>query len=432
MNTPTISDENWHALTSKFTLDLDQTAGSLGALQRKRKIASGDVLLRLCLLYGFCCFSLREAACRAGLAELVDLADVSLLERLERCGPWLEALLCNLLAQRASEQLARPLPRLQVCIVDATVITIPGSKGTDWRVHLGLDLARQRIDSVEVTDAHGGESLRRFAPAPAERASGGKLLIGDRAYGKGIFAGISSGHEVLTRITWQNLPLMSPDGAVLEPLACCRDMQEGQVWEFDVLTQPTAEVPAVPGRFIVVRKTDAARDEAIRRLKKERKHGRAPSKETLEACAYIFMFTSLPREQASAEEVAQMYRLRWQIEIAFKRMKQVQKLGHMNAKKPALCRVALLSKLIGILLTEETVEKWGDFSPWQLEGELVSDDPDCHLLDGPMDGSLQTELEPDPGRLHPKATQGHNTQQSQTTPTSRQTRSHIGNQLCLT
>ena len=54
----------------------------------------------------------------------------------------------------------------------------------------------------------------------------------------------------------------------------------------------------------------------------------------IEAAAYIFVVTSLTEEQASAEQLLDLYRFRWQIELAFKRMKGLLELGVLPAKDP--------------------------------------------------------------------------------------------------
>ena len=40
-----------------------------------------------------------------------------------------------------------------------------------------------------------------------------------------------------------------------------------------------------------------------------------------ESKAYVFLVTNLPRERVSAEQVGQVYRLRWQVELMFKEWK---------------------------------------------------------------------------------------------------------------
>ena len=53
-------------------------------------------------------------------------------------------------------------------VLDATVIEEPGPTGTDWRLHYSLRLPQLSCDFLELTDAHGGESLKRL---PVTRAT---------------------------------------------------------------------------------------------------------------------------------------------------------------------------------------------------------------------------------------------------------------------
>ncbi len=363
MKHQSVCEANWKTLQSRFSVDLEQTAREQRALVRRRNIADAASLLRLCLMYGFCSFSLEETCALAASAGVADLCDVSLLERLLKCEDWLKVLLTDLLSGRSKALLAEPVARKRVCLVDATVITIPGSTGVDWRVHLSLDLLRQCIDHVEITDCHGGESLTRF------EGGGDRLYVGDRAYGtrRGIQATTEGGSDVLVRITWQNLPLMDAQGNPLAPLEISHHLKPGQILDVQAHTVATEQTSSVPGRLIVLRKSVEETEKTVLRARKERKNGRVPTADTIKACGYIFLFTTLKESEFTAEEVTEIYRLRWQIEMAFKRMKQVLRIGDLKAKSPQLCRVALLSNLIGILLSEDFVQDFRAFSPWASE-----------------------------------------------------------------
>ena len=61
-------------------------------------------------------------------------------------------------------------------------MSVPGSTGTDWRLHVGFDLAEQRLDQVMVTDARGGETWTRFAHAVfAGQTQIGRALVREEA-----------------------------------------------------------------------------------------------------------------------------------------------------------------------------------------------------------------------------------------------------------
>ena len=81
------------------------------------------------------------------------------------------------------------------------------------------------------------------------------------------------------------------------------------------------------------------------------------------------MWTTLTPEDFSATEILDFYRLRWQIELAFKRMKSLLGLGHLPKKDPASARAWLHGKLFASLLVERMIEAASSISPWGYELE---------------------------------------------------------------
>ncbi|RAP72267.1 transposase DDE domain protein [Candidatus Erwinia dacicola] len=52
----------------------------------------------------------------------------------------------------------------------------------------------------------------------------------------------------------------------------------------------------------------------------------------------MLLLTSLPEHEYSAELVADCYRLRWQIELAFKRLKNLLQMDALRAKDTELAK----------------------------------------------------------------------------------------------
>ena len=173
MNKVNIVEAQWPYVLAMMPADLEETAYAKLALARRREIGSAGDLVRLALLYGFCDLSLRQTAAWASLIGLGELSDVAVLHRLEKAADWLGHLVVQFLQERG---LTRKVPALSVQVVDATVVSRPGSRGTDWRVHVGLDLAEQRITQIEVTGVEGGETLSRH------EVREGQVVLGDRGY----------------------------------------------------------------------------------------------------------------------------------------------------------------------------------------------------------------------------------------------------------
>ena len=85
--------------------------------------------------------------------------------------------------------------------------------------------------------------------------------------------------------------------------------------------------------------------------------------ETLILARYMVLLTNC-EAGVTPEQALEAYRFRWQIELAFKRLKSLLHLDQLRAKDPDLAQTYLLAKILGALLVEELVVRAGDFSPW--------------------------------------------------------------------
>lgn len=70
---------------------------------------------------------------------------------------------------------------------------------------------------------------------------------------------------------------------------------------------------------------------------------RAPYKKplnpaTVEMSEYFVAGTSLTAETFSPAQVLELYRLRWQVELAFKRLKSIMQLGQLPKTDPESCQ----------------------------------------------------------------------------------------------
>jgi hypothetical protein len=74
------------------------------------------------------------------------------------------------------------------------------------------------------------------------------------------------------------------------------------------------------------------------------------------------VFTSF--QEAPASEILEWYRVRWQVELAFKRMKSLAQLGHLPKYDDRSSRAWLYGKLFIALITQKLVREGRDISPW--------------------------------------------------------------------
>ena len=362
METTDAIGTDWPFLLTLLPPDLDASAKAAGALVRKRGVTSAQALLRLAFAYGYCGLSLLGVTVWAREAGVADLSPPALLKRLQRAADWLGELLAAKLVERAALCRAGWPTGLRLRVTDATAISREGSPGTDYRVHLGFDLGTLTIDRIELTTAAEGETLQRL-PIQA-----GEVVLGDRGYAhrQGFAAVVAAQGEVIVRLNWRTVPLEHPDGREFDLWAALRSLEGTAAGEWPVRTAPAEDgTPAVAGRLVALRKSPQAAEAARRKLRQTaRKKGRTPDARSLEAAEYVVVFTTLTAERLPAEHVLEVYRFRWQIELAFKRMKGVLQLDEMAAQDDALCRTFLAVKLLATLLVEELSRPWVAFSPW--------------------------------------------------------------------
>ena len=336
---------------------VSESALRTGALTRRREIKSADDLLRLVMTYALCGFSLRQTAAFAQAHGFAEVSDVALLKRFKHCDVWLGELLSRKLAERAG---AVPEAPFRIRVVDATTVNRPGTHGTDWRLHVAMNLRLGQIDHIELTDAKGGESLHRFRFEP------GDVVIADRGYAHrgGLEVVSKAGARFIVRTNWQNLPLESIEGKPLDILSALRSIGEATVEEFDVQFRSPAG-KAIRARLVATRRSEPAaartRKEA---MYESRKKGRVVDPRTLESAGFFYVLTNVPREEATAAQILELYRFRWQIEMNFKDLKGVLDLNGIPAKDPAVARTWLYAKLLGAFLIDDLTSRFVSFSPW--------------------------------------------------------------------
>lgn len=351
--------EDWAIIEGMLPDGWEDKAEELGAWERVRGFRSKEVLLRTLLIHIALGCSLKETAVRASEADFADVSSVALFKRLKKCGEWLRWLALGVIEKWLvpSGQVLCSMD-LPLKIVDATTVQEPGAKGTSWRVHYAIRLPSLECDQFKVTSPKEGESLERFSIAP------GDIVLGDRAYAyRGQIAYVvGQGANVVVRTGLTNLPTYDNQGRPFDLLAHVRRLRNGEVGDWDVWFEHEGTV--VKGRICAVRKSLAARKAARARcLRESGKKGRTVKPETLEAAEYVMVFTTL-HHGFSAETVMEIYRCRWQVELAFKRLKSLLGLGNLKKFDPEAAKAWLHGKLLVAGLIQALISAGSAFSPW--------------------------------------------------------------------
>ena len=361
MDSTKSADENWQVLLRFLPRQWKRQARLLGALKRQRKVDTPEKLLRLLMMHLADGCSLKETVTRAEAGNLAHISAVALMKRLRSSAEWLRWVAVSLLKRRGLP-VEKPewLHDYNVRTVDASVINEPGSRGTDWRLHYGLQLFGLHCDAFNITRPDVGESFTNFA------VSGGDLLIGDRAY-----CGLRGMHyvkkcqgEFIVRYRHRSCGLQERDGSDFALLKELSSLGVGQVGEWQLFITGAKYKPLLI-RLCAIRKSEEAAKRAIENaLKQASKKQKTVSPETLELQRYVILLGSLARNVISPNHVMEIYRCRWQVELAFKRLKSIMGLGHLPKKDLESAKAWLHGKIVVALLVQAIVDEGRFFSPW--------------------------------------------------------------------
>lgn len=355
LNTEDLSIENWGVLRTFLPAGWEEMARRSGALRRARDFPDAESLLRVLLLHIGTGCSLAETAVRARYLG-IQVSPVAVFKRLRASEEWLRWLAEQL---RGQQRLAMQSHGRRVRAVDGTSVSEPGSTGTDWRVHYAINLADLQCDFFAITSVAGGETLRRV-PVRA-----GDILLGDRIYATsvGVAHVAKAGADIVVRLHRRALPLFDTAGKRVNLLRRCASLEVGKVRQWNTRV-PCADGSWISGRLVAVRRSvQSTRIVRARMERYAKKHRKTISPESWKAAAYFAAWTTLP-DTFPAPAILELYRLRWQIERAIKRMKSILGLGHLPKKDPASARAWLHGKLFVSLLVERMVEAANSFSPW--------------------------------------------------------------------
>lgn len=355
--------DQWWEVRSRLPadFDLEATARARGAFTRAREVKDAATLLRLALAYGGCGMSLRETCAWAEASGIASLADPSLLTRLAKAAPWLGDIVTALIAARTTVPAGR-WAGYRLRALDGTAICQPGADRTTWRLHVGYDLATGQVDQLELTDGRGAESLQRLSYAP------GEIVLADRYYARprDLRPVIEAGAAFIVRTGWNSLRLLQPDGTPFDLFAAlaAQTAQEGEVTVRIHEGTPAAAAEPLILRLVIRRKEpEQAAAEQKRLLKDARKRRKQPDPRSLEAAKYILVLTSLPPGSFAPADVLALYCFRWQIELAFKRMKSLAGLAGLPAKNRDLAQAWIYARLIVALMAEHSAGQVPDSSP---------------------------------------------------------------------
>jgi len=130
------------------------------------------------------------------------------------------------------------------------------------------------------------------------------------------------------------------------------------------LAAPGHDEP-IPGRVVATRLPAPLAHKAVKRIQEiASRKGKRLRPESIEAAHFVIVFTTLPEKLLDDAGVLDLYRYRWQVEVAFKRLKQLLKIGRVPHTDKDAARSWIHAKLVVALLLEKLYRSARSFSPW--------------------------------------------------------------------
>ena len=360
-------DEDWEAIESKLPRNWRELAAQHGVLledQRRTegngsawKIRDAEALLRMILHYVTTGVGLRTTVAVASALGLADISSNAFHKWMRKCGGWIASMVAEMTAAAAAFSTER-WAGYEVIAADATTAQMPGAKGTTAYVHYALRLFDLCAVGIVVTSEKVGESLRNFI------VKSGQLWIADRGYcnANSIAHAASANAAVLIRFAFGPLPLFDASGARLDLRDKVRAVERaGTAFEWPVFVHPREHSP-IAGRLIVMRLPEEQAQKARERLYRE--HGKSHvTQMMLDFSKYVMLFTTVPHDRLSAMLLIELYRLRWQIELDFKRDKSIAGLGKLPNRLPETIHSWLCAKMLALQLARRLAEPGEPFPP---------------------------------------------------------------------
>jgi hypothetical protein len=304
---------------------------------------------------------LRQSAALLKAGGVASLSQVALLKRLRTSRGWLAALAAGMCEKLRGGR--RPPGANRLRVLDSTTVQGPASKGIQWRLHYALDLANLQCDWQELTGVEGAERLERL---PVRQ---GDVILADRYFltAPGMAYLRAAGAHAVIRLRWKHPRMEDREGRICRALDLAKRLKVGKTGDWPVYLR-LRDGNRIPGRIVALKLPAPLAKRAQRRAQRiasKKQHRLDPR--TLDAARFVFLFTSLPAERLCAEQVLELYRYRWQVEVAFKWLKQLLKLGRLPHKDPQAAAGWIQAKLLVALLLETLFRSARIFSPWGYE-----------------------------------------------------------------
>ena len=336
--------ENVEKLLEMLPSGYDEAAKETGALKRKREIKTSIDLLKLVFLYVANGLSHLEVSVVAKMKGIAQISDVGFMKRFAKCGKLIEWLLENLRPQ-ATAHYSKPskFEKYDIKALDASVVTSGGKIRITHRLHFAIDIFLLKSDQYKITAQKIGESLTNFVVKATD------LFLGDRAYGTktSMEHCLANDGNFIFRIRKNAFDIYDKKGNKIDLIKKLRGIKKNKTMRLNCFFISSTD------KFVPIR---------ICAMIKPKDVVENPENDTDFMNNFIVLVTSILDNNISAKDILELYRLRWQIELYFKRLKSLMGFGDVPTKTEAHIKIWLNAKLaVAIMLEIMTAQV--DFSP---------------------------------------------------------------------
>jgi hypothetical protein len=354
-----VEDKLWNKVSALLPEDLQESARTHRALLRAREVSDAEGLMRMFLAYAAADFPMKDIAAWARSQNIATMTAPSFFHRLKQAKDWLRVVLTQVLERRmACLPPGAKLPEgMKFRIADATVITGPAAKGTEWRVHTVIDPRTACITSIELTDEHGGEGFSRLPAEPQE------VLLGDQIYSvaRSIASVKQRGADMVVRLNPRSIRLCNKNREVVPVYMWDSRVPQTGVVSFSLLVpvppegkgEGTQSAKGHKTTYKPWKLTEASDWIPVRVIASRTMKGEV-----------IWILTTLSEEIADDVTVMELYRIRWQVELCFKRLKSLLHLDTLPSRRGPTAQSWILARLLAAALAQQLLEPVPSFSPW--------------------------------------------------------------------
>jgi hypothetical protein len=332
------------------------------AMERSREIKTPAELIKLVLLYLTGGYSQLEMSVIAEELGIAKMGDTGFLKKFAKCGDWLAWIVNSIRPSAVIEYpVSNWLKKYTVVALDGSDVTEKGRSGRIFRLHYAFDMMRMKSLSYKITPQKIGETLLNFA------VKKDWLILADRVYGtlQGIEHCLVNEAAFILRLRHNAFKMYHKDGTEIN----LPNELSGVTSETAKEIEAYVKLPSlgVTKLRVCVSKIPEEKLAQVERRNKRRASRKqlTISDSAIEMSKYMVVITALP-DTVTATEVLSLYRLRWQVEMYFKRLKSILDFGNVPLRREDSIMTWLNGKLLVSLLIEQILSEVS-FSPGQRE-----------------------------------------------------------------